>query len=269
MKTTKIKTKKGYIAVRIEDENASIVLVNDKYNVYLSPTSGNICEDQNGQEPFIEAYIDFKDKKEADRLAKIEAVRIAEEKRISDIKECALTCTDPYELTEKFRFDFIETARHWSDLYEERSGLAIIINSRRAFENFEVIKSTLNIQGEYVELCHRDGEHHSTSNHVYDLDTYQNNLRTHFNGDNYFYKSKDSEKELYLEKIKECEDIESIEKLLNEYNDIEAGYYDCNGNLEILEEKLEDDNITGYIDDVYSYSFGFKFNFKHSFTEPE
>jgi hypothetical protein len=270
MKTKKIITKKGYTAVIIEDEFTSIVLVNGNYNIYLnSPTYGKPCEDQSGQEPFIKAYEDFKNKKESERLEKIEIARIAEEKRIQEIKDTALQCESPSELIDSFNLTIVETASHWSDLYEGRSGYAIKINSRQEFEDFEIIKNILNINGEYVELRNRAGEHHCTSNSQYDLDSYQKALKNHFNGDHFFFSSKETEHDLYLEKIKEADDIEEIESILKDYNKIETGYYDCNGNLEMLEEDLESDNITGYRYDVYSYFFGFEFTNKNSFNQNE
>ena len=270
MKTKKIITKKGYVGVIIEDEFTSIILVNGNYNIYLnSPTYGKLCDDQTGQEPFIQAYENFKIKRESERIEKIEIARIAEEKRIQEIKDTALQCESPSELIELFDLTMVETARHWSDLYEGRSSYAIKINSRQEFEDFEIIKETLHIEGEYVELCNRAGEHHCTRNSQYDLVSYQKALKNHFAGDHFFYRSKETEHDLYLEKIKEADDIEEIESILKDYNEIETGYYDCNGNLEILEEDLESNDITGYQYDVYSYSFGFEFTFKNSFNEKE
>jgi len=266
MKTTKILTKKGYTAVTIDDEFSSIVLVNGEYHIYLnSPTYGTPCEDQSGQEPFIKAYEDFKSKKEAERLEKIEQERIVEEKRVNNIKERALTCESPSELMNEFGYTFVETAGHWSDLYEGRSSYAIKLDSRQDYEDYEIIRETLNIKGDYVELCNRVGEHHSTVSKVYDLDSYQKALRNHFS-EKYFYKSKETDHDLYFEKIKEAENIEEIEAILKDYNEIEAGYYNCNGNLEIEEDRVESDDLTGYCYDVYSYSFGFKFDHKNSFN---
>ena len=269
MKTTKILTKKGYTAVTIDDEFSSIVLVNGEYHIYLnSPTYGKPCEDQSGQEPFIKAYEDFKAKKEAEKLEKIEEQRKAEEKRVNDIKERALGCESPVELVNEFGYTSVETASHWSDLYEGRSGYAIKLDSRQEFEDFEIIRETLNIEGDYVELRNRAGEHHCTADRVFDLNSYQKALRNHFS-DKYFYKSQETDHDFYFEKIKEAEDIEEVEEILKNYNDITAGYYDCNGNLEIEEEEVESDDLTGYVYDVYSYSFGFAFEYKNSFNNED
>jgi hypothetical protein len=133
----------------------------------------------------------------------------------------------------------------------------------------EYAKDILNISGEFGELRNRAGEHHHTFNSCYSLKDYQRGLKLHFSSDKFFYKSQETEQEMYLEKIKEVEDIDEVKKLINEFDEIESGYYDCNGNLEMSEKELESEELTGYNYDVYNYNFGFNFESKYSLNKIE
>lgn len=211
------------------------------------------------EKPFIDAFEKFKKDKEQARIEAKKAAIEAEEKRISDLKEEIAACENPRDLADRFKLSVVELASHWSDLYEGRSTIGILISDAKENEILELAKEIHDIDGCFGEARRRDGEHHSTFSETYDLASYQEGCKEHFNGDNYFYKSQESEKEFYLGQIKQCEDIEEVQALVKDYEELEAGYYDCNGNLEIEEEKLESADFTGYYEDVYSYSFCFKF----------
>jgi len=268
MKAIKIKTAKGNIAVIIDNEY-TVVLKETDYFVYPNVANGTPCEDQSGIQPFIDFYEKgINDKKiEAERLA--EEAKIAETKRIDDIKLRIEGCESPTELANEFGLKIVETAGHWSDLYEGRSSYAIMINSSDDNEIMEMAKDMLDVSGEFGELCNRAGEHHHTFNSCYSLKEYQKGLKLHFGGDKFFYRSQESEQESYLERIKEAEDIDDIKKLIKQFDEIEEGYYDCNGNLEMSSSDLESEELTGYSYDVYSYNFGFNFEFKYSFKKDD
>lgn len=211
------------------------------------------------EKPFIDAFEKFLREKEAARIEKQRSARETEEKRISDLKEEIAACENPRDLADRFKLSVVELASHWSDLYEGRSTIGILISDAKENEILELAKEIHGIDGCFGEARRRDGEHHSTFSETYDLASYQEGCKKHFNGDNYFYKSQESEKEFYLEQIKQCEDIEEVQALIKDYEELEAGYYDCNGNLEISEKQLNNPDFTGYSEDVYSYSFCFKF----------
>jgi hypothetical protein len=219
-------------------------------------------------------------------------LRDREQQRIADLRTRVERCETPDDLADEFGLTRIETASHWSDLYEGRSSYAILVYNQKEYEILEMAIDIHGADGEWGEAKHRGGEHHHTFSSVWGgLKEYQENCKSHFNGNNYFYKSQESEAEFYKERISEAieqkqeqlnksffnddfDDInvslmERIENLIKEWRNIEAGYYDCNGNLEISEEDLESDDFTGYSEDVYSYRFGFNFSYKYSFKEVE
>lgn len=271
METKKITTKKGYTAVIINN-SITVSLKDGQYLIYNNVASGVTCEDQSSVELFVIAYEkSIVDKKQALIAAKEEAERL-EQKRLDDISNKIEMCDSPVDLATMFDFKMVERASHWSDLYEGRSRYACHISSRVDYEIMKMAIDKHDIAGEWVELKNRAGEHHSTGSSVYNLDTYQEGLRRHFNGDGFFYKSQETEKEYLMECVAEAaqnENIEKVRELLTAYDEIEPGYYDCNGNLEILESDLESNEITGYSYDVYTYNFGFEFEFKYSFNQVE
>lgn len=170
----------------------------------------------------------------------------------------------------------VEIASLWSDLYEGRSYYGILICDRKEFEIIELARDIHNIDGEYGEARHRAGEHHNTfSGGIYDghgkaLEEYQDRLKRHFNGDHFFYKSQETEQEFILEEIEKAaadRDMDKVKALMQSFDEIETGYYDCNGNLEILETDLNHPDRTGYSYDVYSYNLCYRFWHKHSFQE--
>jgi hypothetical protein len=221
------------------------------------------------EKPFIDAFEKFLKEKEVARIEKQIAAKEAEAKRIEELKKEIEDCQTPKELAEKFNLSVVELASHWSDLYEGRSTMGILISDAKENEILELTKEIHDVDGRFGEARRRDGEHHSTFSEVYDLASYQEGCKKHFNGDNYFYKSEESEADIYIDDfIKDImendsltafEKMEAIEETCKQWRGIEAGYYDCNGNLEIEEEKLESADFTGYYEDVYSYSFCFKF----------
>jgi hypothetical protein len=267
MKTQKIKTTNGYDAVIIDDRY-TVVLKENGFLFFDNVNNGTPCEDQTGIQPFIDAFIEWQNKREEKRIAEIEAKRIAEEKRINELKDRILKCGTPAELAEEFNFQLIETAKHWSDLFEGRSSYAIKITSLVEYEIMQLTKELHSIEGEWGELCRRDGEHHSTFKYHYDLESYQKALHDHFNGNDFFYHSQETEAEEMLRQIKEdAESMEDIREIFKKYDELKSGYYDCNGNLEMLESDLESESLTGYRYDVYSYDFGFRFFNKYSFNQ--
>jgi hypothetical protein len=207
-------------------------------------------------------------KEEAER--KQQEAKEAEEKRINGLKDRIASCEMPVELATEFGLEFAETAGHWSDLYEGRSGYAVLI---RNLEEYEIVQLAIvmhNIEGSWGECKHRAGEHHHNFSNMYgDLSDYQENVKRYYNGDGFFYRSKDSESEYYLEQIKEMDDMEEIAEKVKEWQKIEAGYYDCHGNLEISEDALESPELTGHCYDVYSYTYAFGFAYKNTFNAVE
>jgi len=226
--------------------------------------------------PFIAAYDNYM----AEKRRKIdEEKKAAEEReaaRIAVISERIKNCEDIEELINEFDLKDVETASHWSDLYEGRSGRAIIIGDRQDKEVLDMAIDMLGISGEWGECKHRDGEHHNTFGAIYEADTidgYREVVERHFSSDHYFWKSKETEAGFLLtEKIKEITEeyadtpeigLGKVADILNEFDDLESGYYDCNGNLIMPDIELNSDDFTGYSEDVYTYSYAFNLTRKN------
>lgn len=275
MNTTDIKsavaitTKNGHKAVVINNEYTVSTSSDGRYfvahNVAKGKPSGTITQ------PFVDAFIKFFADAEISRLAAIEAEKAKEAARIASLRERILKCETPGELVYEFGFTLIDTARHWSDLYEGRSKCAVRICNREDAEIMEIAVDLLDISGGYGEACRRDGAQHNTfigGNHS--LEDYQDCLKRHFARDEFFYKSKETEKEFYCDEIGEAAkelDMEKVQSLISDYNELIAGYYDCNGNMEMSDEDLNNPDISGYSYDVYSYSFAFQFEFNGKFND--
>jgi hypothetical protein len=241
---------------------------------YIKP--GQLSEDQQhlfdfDENPFVEFLKEFK-QKQADKLelAKKQA-KEAEEKRIEDLKARIENCETPVELSKEFGINLIDTASHWSDLYEGRSSYGFLISNREDYEIMELAIEIHSPYGSFGEACKRNGAQHHTFSEIWGgLKGYQENIKSHFSGDKYFYKSQESDQEFYFEEIADAaanKDMEKVQALINSYNEIEAGYYDCNGNLEISDKDLDSADFTGYSEDVYSYSFCYNINQKYSWKE--
>lgn len=222
----------------------------------------------------INYYNEWKERKEKERQEAEELARQTEIQRIEKLKAEILNCESPLELAEYFDLGTVETANHWNELYTGKSRMAILINDRKDYEILKLAVEIHGAEGEFGECKNRAGEHHHTFNSYYDLEDYQERCKTHFNGNNYFFKSRETEAEFYTETlIKETilededltadEKMEEIKKAVAEWEEIEEGYYDCNGNLEMLESTLNDADLTGYSEDVYTYRFAFKCEFKN------
>jgi hypothetical protein len=226
---------------------------------------------------YLEAFEKFKTDREVQRQNFIkereeaeELARQKEKERLRKLEEDILQCETPSELADKFGFKMIETASHWSDLYESRSHYAVLLIDRQDYEVMEMAVKLLDIEGEFGECCNRAGEHHHTFSRGYDLEEYQKSCKRHFNGDHYFYKNPETEAEFVLECIKnEAVTLDDVRGYLKDYDEMETGYYFCNGGLAILEETLEDPDFTGYSEDVYRYQFAFQFQFKNKFNSKE
>lgn len=192
-------------------------------------------------------------------------------KVIEDLREGIRHCETPHELAQVFGLDVVELANHWSELHSGRSRHGILISDR---EDYEVVRLAVEIHGgdgEFGQARRRDGEHHSTFNAVWGgLEEYQKEVYDYFsNSSDYFYKSQEGEEEYILERIRAADNIEAIQDIINEYEELEEGYYDCNGTLIMPSETLDDPDFTGYGQDVYSYSFCYDIGRKYSWKESE
>lgn len=247
--------RKGERISAIINNEFSVVLIDGKFNVYHNTSRGVDMEATPELiQQFSDAFIANQEAREKAREdARIEAARI-ERERIEAIKE-SVTGLTPQDFEREFGIKAVETASHWSDLYEGRSSLAFIISSDKELELLETAISVNNWEGKFGELCNRAGEHHHTFSSVYDLADYRKNCERYFD-DKYFAKSKEIEHDSYLERIKEAEDIDDVRTLLAEFDSIEEGYYSCGGSL--VKEGFDFDDFWGYYYDVYSYSFCYK-----------
>lgn len=260
MKTNQLLTKGSKNKAVVINNRVTIVYKDNIYQYYDNVCRGINVDEPFDETPFISFYMDYLSKKALSEER-------AEKDRLEALKNEISHITDIYELILHFKYDYVESCSHWNDLYNGTSRYAIKFYNKKDYENFLEIKDILNISGEFVELCRRDGHQHSKYSACYSLDEYQKACINHFEGNKYFYKSKENESESILECIKECETIDEVEKLITNYNEIEDGYYDCNGKLIISESALNNNNFTGYYEDVYSYCIGFRFELKSRLNE--
>ena len=274
------------------DDNYIVLSGDGTYVVYnwtntIDPVNdkayANLIDRLNFDElPFIKAYETYVANRKAKDAEVIRLAKLEEEKRINTLKERIEKCGTPSELMEEFGFRFVEIAGHWSDLYKGNSCYGCLLSDREDYEIMQLAIEIYGIEGEFGECTNRAGEHHNTFYEYRSLKDYQEAIQSHFYGDKYFYKSKEVDAEFYLDEViinKIIEDnitydnaeekMEAIKKVIEKWDEIESGYYDCNGNLEITEETLNDPDLTGYDYDVYKYSFGFCFHNKYEFKIEE
>jgi len=281
MNIQKIKTAKNNLeAVRLfDDENRTIKFVvrqQSGHFGFYDECNYVVTEDPTGIEEFLSAYEIFLAKQESKRLEKFtrkaketEVKRLSEEKRIADLISVFKEFKEPYQLCEYLNLDLVITAKHWNELYNGKAGYGVKICSKAEYEDFKLAVETLGIEGKFGELCHVVGEHHWTFSWNHGLEDYQVSCKKYFSGTNYFYHSQDESHDFYMERIKNAESINDVKDIIKEYDELEACYCDCNGNLIILESDLENEDFTGYGFDNKISQFGFKFNFKYKFNDNE
>lgn len=254
-----IETKGGHLTAIINNEY-SVVKYEDGYKVYPNIAKGKEVEEKLKEE-FIEAYHSFVDYK-LDQISKAfvehkkELMRHCQELR-DKVKDMT-----PYDLCEANDINYCETAKHWSDLHEGRSGFAIIIDNDETYRLIQEAEIVNKWEGNFGEIKHRAGEHHSTFIDYYSIENFRNSCKNRF--ESFFWRDKDTEKEYCLERIKGCTDIDEVKKTIDDCENIEPGYYSA-GDVFICGEV--DDDFWGYNEDVYSYGFGYNFKTKKEFYD--
>lgn len=250
--------KKGLPVVKI---NQAFVVQksNGKYGVY---PSCNMQESGSFDEaPFIQAYEEWKIKREEERIAVIQAEKEAHERWV----EWVSNSIDPDDLGERLQMKTVETATHWSELYNGKSGKALLIESQAQLDNLKLAIGLLNIKGEFGEAKHRAGQHYHefTADASWDnIESYRSDVKSYLL-DKGFWKDRDTEQDLYLEKLQEAineNDIDAVDEIMEEYKDIKPGIYDDRATLIISEDDLNSHDFCGYDYDVYTYSLAFKFD---------
>lgn len=246
--------RKGERISAIINNEFSVVLIDGKFNVYHNTSRGVDMEATPELiKQFSDAFIANQEAREKARKdARIEAARI-ERERIEAIKE-SVTGLTPQDFEREFGIKAVETASHWSDLYEGRSTFSFLIGDDKKMEILEIAISANHWEGGFGELCKRDGEHHHTFNSVYNLEDYRKNCQNYF-GEKYFAKDKENEHDYYMERVQNAESLDDVRDILNEFDELVEGYYSCGGSL--VKEGLDFDDFWGYSYDVYAYSFGF------------
>jgi len=261
-----IRTKGGHLAA-IVNGKFSVVKNEDKvppYNMYPNITKGSVIE-QTAEliAEFTAAFNSIQEEKEKAMEQKRKQEAEAERLRIQNIEESVKGMT-PQDFADSFDISVKETARHWSDLHNGRSSFAFIISDDQTLELVQIAESVNGWAGEYGELKHRDGEHHSNFSSVYDIEYYRKNCEQYF-CEKYFSRSKETEEDGYFERMQNAESIEEIRDLMKEYDEIEEGYYSAGGSL--VYEGFDFSDFWGYSYDVYGYCFGYKLPSKKVFYE--
>ena len=265
-----VRTKGGYIAAIINNQISVVKRegLEPLFNLYYNEAKGSsLPNDETLENEFKTAYLEILAEKEKALEEKRNAEILAERKRIEEI-ESSVKAMTPQEFAEYYNISTVETASHWSDLYEGRSSFAFNITSHEENELVEIASSINDWGGEFGELKNRAGEHHNTFNRFYDLEDYQKGCENYIN-DNFNFKSKKTEESFYFEVIKEKienEEITTIEEIsdfLKDFENMEEGYYDGNENL--VFENFDFKNFFGYSYDVYYYNFGYRLPSKEIF----
>lgn len=261
----KITTKNGHSAVIINNEYTVSTSSDGRYFVANNVAKGKPTEDQDCT-LFIAAFNKLFADADASRLKAIEDAKNAEEKRIADLRERVLKCETPQELAEEFSLGITELGRTWSSI----TSVGLLASDAKEYEIICMAADLHDCQGVWGESKRRDGHSWSEfSAGYYDLSGYQKAVADHFGGDKYFYKSQETEAQDMLERIKECDDLSEVAAIMKECDELEAGYYDCNGNLEISDDTLASPDFTGYYQDVYSYCLCYRVGRMSSWKEEE
>lgn len=254
-------TKGGHMAAIINNE-LSVVRNPEKepaYCMYNNISKGiDIEATPELIEEFTIQFQTIEKRNEDEREERRQAALESERKRIQDLEDFVKGMT-PQDFGEAFNIKSVETASHWSDLHEGRSSFALIVSGDKELEAIEIAIRVNDWAGDYGELCNRAGEHHHTFSSVYDLKDYRRNVENYFD-EKYFLRTRDNEEESFIERVKEADSMEEVADLVNEFNNLEEGYYSAGGSL--VYEGVTFENFWGYYYDVYSYSFGFKFSSK-------
>ncbi len=260
-----VRTKGGHVSAIINNA-FSVVKREDseeKYFVYNNISRGSEIESTPELvTEFTNAFFKVLEEKarQAEEQERIE--REEEAQRIQKIKDDVKGMT-PSDFCQCYNIEYTETAHHWNDLYTGRSSFAMKISSDEELELVEIASDVNNWGGEYGELTHRAGEHHSTFDSVFDLDYYREKVSNYFS-DKYFFRSKETEEESTLERIKEAESMDEIREIMSEFDELEEGYYSNGGSLVYSGDISE---YWGYSHDVYTYCFGYKLPSKTVFYD--
>lgn len=200
---------------------------------------------------FTQAYLD---------LVEGEKERLENEKK--EYEEALKGLETPYDISEYLGLRNVEVASHWNDLHTGKSTRGIIVTSKKELEE---LLDCLRINGiedfEEGEFRNRAGEHHHTFNSHYSHKDYEDRCIQHFD-EKLFYRSKDTEEDLIRERLidmlEDGTDMEYITKEVEEYNNLEVGWYNNGGSLVVAEEEFEG-GVFGYSEDVYTYRYGINF----------
>ncbi len=265
-----VQTKGGHIGAIINNQ-VSIVKKEGAaplYHLYKNIAKGTqITNSKELEEEFSLAYFNILEEQMKALEEKRKEEREKEVKRINEIKNTVKGMT-PQNFADFYSISTFETAQHWSYLYEGRSSFALQISSQKEYELIKIASEENNWGGEFGELKNRAGEHHNTFNGFYDLEDYQKRCEQYFN-EEFTLKTKETEQESFFELIKEKienEEITTMEEIsdfIKDFENMEDGYYNGNGNLEF--ENFDFKNFFGYSYDVYYYKFGYRLPSKEIF----
>lgn len=261
------------LIVSFEDGNSYAVFRDKKGEYHVtSPTSARLADHDFPEAPFLE-YLDsvLADRQEEARVKQEEA-QAAERQRLENLKSVIRDCPTPHHLADVFDIDIVETGEHWSDLLEGRSRAAFLIASSEDKEIIDLAIELHRAEGEWGEACRRDGAHHSTFTAAPydDLSDYQAHMKDYYMGTDFIYRSPEDDAGIFAEKIRDILDgdgsdggkMEDIAAIMQDRADLVPGYYNCNGNLAIADADLEDPELTGYHEDVYTYNYAYRIDCK-------
>lgn len=253
--TTKAKGNYGANIIIDDVTKCQIVKKSDgSFKIYGQPSTSNLLDASEENEPIkrelVNAYLNIV---EEDRLRK-EEEKQREEAFYQRILDNIESERDLDYLSEVFDLRRVSVCSHWNDLYSGKTRTGLIISSK---EDYDFIKRIINDKGfdiEEGELKHRAGEHHCTFSNFSDIEDYRKRIESHFS-EKYNFITKETEEEFLLEKIKESDDIDDIRKMLNDFDNIQDGYY-CG---ESFVHGTDFSDTWGYSYDVYTYYYAIVF----------
>ena len=243
-----VTTKSGGMAA-ITETGQTITMLNGQYVVCDNIAKGAEATPTDEQrKAFEDGYNAFFAKKEAERLAKISESKAKEDARIAELKTEIAACKSFDEFCDRFNLKIV--SRINKIVFCQYAATGEILEMAGCSE-FGIAKKR---DG---QSWHYEGATGSSFNQA------QESLRDAIrNDDKLFYKSHESEQEFLCDRIADVMDsddsnedkIEAVREMIASFDAIEPGYYDCNGNVYILDSDLDCDDFSGFCHDVYSYS---------------
>ena len=165
----------------------------------------------------------------------------------------------PSDFADSEKLQVVEIA---SSRHSNNSTFAIILSSKEEYSLLKEVAEKNNWAGVFGEASNKAGEHYSSFNSSFDLRSYHEEIKTYF-AEKFTLRTKETEEESFLEEIKKCTSIEEVQEIIDDYNNIDDGYYD----YEELVYSGKLSELFSYSYDVYTSKFAYKLPSKEMFYD--